>query len=124
VIEVTRLNGVPMLVNSDLIKIVEKSPDTMVTLIHGEKLIIRESCEELLERILAYRAMLLVAVADRLDKHHELHTIVALSGLSPESAQDVISSASAIAPTLSAESVASKNGSWLKHESNFDSVTH
>ena len=46
-IEVTRLNGMPMLVNSDLIKIVESSPDTMLTLIHGEKLIVRESAAEL-----------------------------------------------------------------------------
>ena len=42
-IEVTRLNGNSMMINSDLIKIAEASPDTMLTLIHGEKLIVRDS---------------------------------------------------------------------------------
>ena len=41
-IELTRLNGNPMLLNSDLIKTAEASPDTMLTLINGEKLIVRE----------------------------------------------------------------------------------
>ncbi len=64
-IEVTRLNGTPMLLNSDLIKTAEASPDTMLTLIHGEKLIVRESCGEIAQRVLAYRAQLLAAVARR-----------------------------------------------------------
>ena len=41
-IELTRLNGNPMVLNSDLIKTAEASPDTMLTLITGEKLIVRE----------------------------------------------------------------------------------
>ena len=41
-IELTRLNGSPMVLNSDLIKTAEASPDTMLTLINGEKLIVRE----------------------------------------------------------------------------------
>ncbi len=41
-IELTRLNGTPMVLNSDLIKTAEASPDTMLTLINGEKLIVRE----------------------------------------------------------------------------------
>ena len=40
-IEVTRLNGSTMVLNSDLIKTAEASPDTMLTLINGEKLIVR-----------------------------------------------------------------------------------
>jgi uncharacterized protein YlzI (FlbEa/FlbD family) len=62
-IEVTRLNGTPMILNSDLIKIAESSPDTMLTLIQGEKLIVRESCAEIVEKVLAYRAQLLAEVA-------------------------------------------------------------
>ncbi len=55
-IELTRLNGRPMVVNSDLIKTAEASPDTMLTLINGEKLIVREGIAEVVEKILAYRA--------------------------------------------------------------------
>jgi len=83
-IEVTRLNGIPMMVNSDLIKIAESSPDTMLTLIHGEKLIVRESCDEVLEKVLQYRARLLAAVAARTGPLGELHHVVALTSLNPD----------------------------------------
>ena len=56
-IELTRLNGRPMMLNSDLIKTAEASPDTMLTLINGEKLIVREEIAEVMERVLAYRAV-------------------------------------------------------------------
>jgi uncharacterized protein YlzI (FlbEa/FlbD family) len=87
-IEVTRLNGNPMIVNSDLIKIAEASPDTMLTLIHGEKLIVRESCAEIVGKVLTYRALLLAAVAEQCNATGtpgELHRIVALSSLSEDS---------------------------------------
>jgi flagellar protein FlbD len=58
-IELTRLNGHKMVVNSDLIKYAESSPDTMLTLINGEKVVVLEPCEEVLQRVTAYRAMLL-----------------------------------------------------------------
>jgi flagellar protein FlbD len=83
-IEVTRLNGMPMLVNSDLIKIAEASPDTMLTLIHGEKLIVRESCAEILDKVLAYRAQLLAAVAQHTKSPGELHRLVAMISHNPD----------------------------------------
>jgi len=58
-IELTRLNGTRFALNCDLIKIVEASPDTMLTLINGEKLIVREGLEDVQERIVAYKARLL-----------------------------------------------------------------
>ena len=58
-IELTRLNGQAMVVNCDLIKYVESSPDTMLTLIHGEKIVISEPCDEVVRLIFAYRARLL-----------------------------------------------------------------
>ena len=83
-IEVTRLNGSPMIVNSDLIKLAEASPDTMLTLIHGDKLIVRESCEEIVEKVLAYRARLLAAVAAHSPKEGDLHRLVSLASHNPE----------------------------------------
>jgi flagellar protein FlbD len=80
-IELTRLNGNPMVLNSDLIKTAEASPDTMLTLINGEKLIVREDCGEVVERILAYRARLLAAVAKRLPTYGDLQRVVALASL-------------------------------------------
>jgi flagellar protein FlbD len=65
-IELTRLNGKPMTLNSDLIKTAEASPDSMLTLINGEKLIVREELGEIVQRTLAYRSQLLAAVVRRL----------------------------------------------------------
>jgi flagellar protein FlbD len=61
-IELTRLNGQPMVVNCDLIKYVESSPDTMLTLIHGEKIVVSEPCAEVIQRISNYRIKLLIQV--------------------------------------------------------------
>ena len=80
-IELTRLNGNPMVLNSDLIKTAEASPDTMLTLINGEKLIVREDTSEVVERVLAYRARLLASVAKRLPTYGELQRAASLSSL-------------------------------------------
>jgi flagellar protein FlbD len=80
-IELTRLNGNPMVLNSDLIKTAEASPDTMLTLINGEKLIVRENCAEVMERVLAYRARLLVAVSSQLPSLHDLDRMTSLNSL-------------------------------------------
>jgi len=80
-IELTRLNGTPIILNSDLIKTAEASPDTMLTLITGEKLIVREDTAEVMERVLAYRSRLLALVAKRLPTYGELQTVVSLSSL-------------------------------------------
>lgn len=80
-IELTRLNGTPMVLNSDLIKTAEASPDTMLTLINGEKLIVREPIAEVVDRVLVYRAKLLAVVARRLPNFGDLEKIVALASL-------------------------------------------
>jgi flagellar protein FlbD len=71
-IELTRLNGNAMVLNSDLIKTAEASPDTMLTLINGEKLIVREDLVEVVGRVLTYRSRLLADVAGRVTSSEEL----------------------------------------------------
>ena len=80
-IQLTRLNGMPIVLNSDLVKTAESSPDTMITLINGEKLIVRESCEDVMERVLEYRARLLALVARRLPGLKELQPAASLTSL-------------------------------------------
>ena len=58
-IKLTRLNNQPLAVNSDLIKFVEQAPDTVITLVTGEKLLVRESAEEVLERVIGFRRAIL-----------------------------------------------------------------
>lgn len=60
-IELTRLNGHKIAVNCDLIRYAESSPDTVLTLITGEKLIVRETSREVLALTGEYRAGLLRA---------------------------------------------------------------
>lgn len=58
-IQLTRLNGETMVLNSDLVRYAEANPDTVITLVTGEKIVVSESCEELIARVLEYRAGLL-----------------------------------------------------------------
>ena len=58
-IRLTRLNNQALTVNSDLIKFVEQSPDTLITLVSGEKIVVRESVEEVLARVIEFRGSVL-----------------------------------------------------------------
>ncbi len=58
-IELTRLNGSKFSVNCDLIKYVEAAPDTTLTLVSGEKLLVMEAREMVVELILQHRSLVL-----------------------------------------------------------------
>jgi flagellar protein FlbD len=58
-IQLTRLNNKVLMVNSDLIKFVEQSPDTLVTLITGEKIVVLEKASEVLTRVIDFRRSVL-----------------------------------------------------------------
>ncbi len=53
-IELTRLNQKPLTVNSDLIKFVENTPDTVITLVSGEKFVVLEGAETIVERVVEF----------------------------------------------------------------------
>jgi len=54
-IKLTRLSGEPFILNADLICYVEERPDTYITLTTGERVVVRESMEEVLRRAVAYQ---------------------------------------------------------------------
>lgn len=60
-IQLTRLNNTRLAVNSDLIKYVEEAPDTVITLLNGEKLVVRETTEQVIERVRDFRRSVLIA---------------------------------------------------------------
>lgn len=62
-IRLTRLNNQPLMVNSDLIKYVENAPDTLLTLIGGEKIVVRESAETVLQLVIDFRRAVLAGIA-------------------------------------------------------------
>jgi flagellar protein FlbD len=59
-IRITKLDDREMIVNADLIKNVERTPDTIVTLTTGDKIIVRESPEEVVGRVIEYERKLRV----------------------------------------------------------------
>jgi flagellar protein FlbD len=59
VINLTRLNNKPLAVNCDLIKFIENAPDTLLTLLNGEKIVVRESADDIIARIVAFRRKVL-----------------------------------------------------------------
>jgi flagellar protein FlbD len=55
VIWVTRLDDTELAVNSDLILTVESTPDTVLALTNGERLLVKQTVPEIIERILTFR---------------------------------------------------------------------
>ena len=54
-IEVTKLNGTKVLVNPHLFETVEETPDTVITLTTGKKIIVKESRQEIKNLVKLYR---------------------------------------------------------------------
>ena len=53
-IKLTRLNGEEFVVNAEMIRFVESRPDTYVTLTSNDRLIVRESVDEVIRRTIAW----------------------------------------------------------------------
>jgi flagellar protein FlbD len=62
----TRLHGASVALNCDLIERVEAAPDTVVTLVDGSRYVVRESVAEVVDKVRAFRASV-VLLAGRLD---------------------------------------------------------
>ncbi|MBR1873780.1 MAG: flagellar FlbD family protein [Eubacterium sp.] len=50
-IDVTRMNGQVMSLNDDLIETVEETPDTVISLTTGKKVMVKESRQEIKELV-------------------------------------------------------------------------
>jgi flagellar protein FlbD len=55
VIAVTRLNGTKYYINAELIRTVEETPDTVITLVNESKTVVREKADQIVERVIEYR---------------------------------------------------------------------
>ena len=56
-IRLTRLNHVPVFLNSDLIEHIEVTPDTVISLTTGQKLVVLEKAEVVVDRVIEYRRL-------------------------------------------------------------------
>ncbi len=53
-IKVTRLNGKEFVVNAELIQFLEETPDTVITLMSQEKIVVKESEDDVIQRVMQY----------------------------------------------------------------------
>ncbi len=57
-ISLTRLNGKRFVLNAELIRTVEETPDTLITLISGEHVVVKETLREVVDRVVEYGRLL------------------------------------------------------------------
>jgi flagellar protein FlbD len=69
---VTRLHGASVAVNCDLIERAEATPDTVLTLVDGSRYVVRESVPEIVDKVRAFRASV-VLLAGRLEGRSAPH---------------------------------------------------
>jgi flagellar protein FlbD len=58
-IRLTRINHVPLVLNADLIEHIEITPDTVIAMTSGQKFMVLESADEVVERVLEFRRAIL-----------------------------------------------------------------
>jgi len=54
-IRLTRINRVPLVLNADLIEHVETTPDTVIAMTNGQKFMVMESADEVIEKVIEFR---------------------------------------------------------------------
>ena len=63
-IRVTLFDGTESMVNADLIETIEQTPDTILTLTSGRKLLVRDKPDEVAMRVMAYKRAVVAAASE------------------------------------------------------------
>ncbi len=61
-IKVTRINNSPLVINADLIEFVETTPETIICLTTGKKVMVKETSDEIIERVAEFKRKAAVRV--------------------------------------------------------------
>lgn len=54
-IKLTRLDGEPFVLNAELIRYIERRPDTFITLTSGDRIVVVETMDEVIDRAVEYQ---------------------------------------------------------------------
>jgi len=54
-IRLTRINHAPLVLNADMIEHIEITPDTVIAMMNGQKFMVSESAEEVIQRVIEFR---------------------------------------------------------------------
>jgi flagellar protein FlbD len=79
-IRLTRLNRVPLVVNSDLIEHIETTPDTVIALTTGQKFMVLETPDQVVDRVVAFRRAIHGEALKTLDNTSEVDADAAPAG--------------------------------------------
>jgi flagellar protein FlbD len=71
-IRLIRKDGVEILLNIDMIKTIEKTPETVITLINGEKLVVKNAVGDITEKMRAYRLGIQEEMPKQSDDNNDL----------------------------------------------------
>ncbi len=61
---VHRLKGERIFLNADLVEVVEETPDTVISLVDGRRIVVSDRAADVVERILEFRASVLVCATE------------------------------------------------------------
>ncbi|ABY92969.1 MAG: Flagellar FlbD family protein [Caldanaerobacter subterraneus] len=64
-IYVTRLNNEEFIINAELIEFIEKTPDTVISLTTGKKIVVKETPEEIIQRVIEYKQRIFTIEKDK-----------------------------------------------------------
>lgn len=70
-IDVTRLNDTKLTINSELIELVEETPDTVITFTTGRKLVVKESRQEVRNLVISYKREIYVGLCNNYENNNE-----------------------------------------------------
>jgi flagellar protein FlbD len=60
-VKITRLNDSVLIINADMIQFLEATPDTIITLTDGRKVVAKESVDDIIEKVVDYKRRLLLS---------------------------------------------------------------
>jgi len=55
-IRLTKINGQEFFINSDLMEFIESTPDTIISLTTGKKVIVKETAEDIIEKVIEFKS--------------------------------------------------------------------
>jgi flagellar protein FlbD len=73
-IRLTRINRVPLVLNSDLIEHVEVTPDTVIAMTTGQKFMVSESADEVIQKVIEFRRLIATGPATALLEEEDATT--------------------------------------------------
>jgi flagellar protein FlbD len=64
----TKINNNPIAVNSEVIEYIEETPDTVITLTNGDRVVVREAMTEIIEKVVQYKRLIAGLVEMEVDR--------------------------------------------------------